>query len=145
MARIGSGVTAVLERVRRLEDKTAQSLGKELERIEKAKERLTTDLDAAAERIRRTLGELGGRMNGARTVKPAAGRTRRRIRRNPEQLAKEASAIFQLIKSKGDKGATGRDIRTLTRRSGVHQGLLQSTGDQRFDHWEEGVDAISRG
>ena len=114
MAKASIGVDAILARIQRVTEQTAETLRQELGRIEDEKQRLTADLDAAAERIRRTLGELGHRTNSARVTKaaprPARARTRR-VRRGREQLEREAEAIFQIIRAAGADGAAGRDIR----------------------------------
>lgn len=115
MARSASPVSGILQRVQKLTAQTAEGLKRELEWISKEKAALTAGLDEAAERIQSTLSKLGHGLSGRTTATPSrpgrkrSGRTR--IRRNPEQLKQEAEAIYQLVKSKGDQGAIGREIR----------------------------------
>jgi len=104
-----------LDRVRKLTSQTAQALTKELRAIESEKNRLTADLDAAADQIRQTLKQLGHSSNGngdARTVAtPTKARTGKRIRRTLDQLKDEANAIIQFVKNAGAEGVSGNDIR----------------------------------
>ena len=111
-------ISAILERVQKLTQSTAERLKKELRRIEHERGRLTASLDHAAERIQGTLSHLGIRFgtstNGHRSTtqpKAPARRKGKRIRRTPEQLKRESEAIIQCIKGKGSAGASGAQIR----------------------------------
>ena len=116
MPRAKSQISAILNRVKKVTQQTTESLRNELRRIEDEKIKLTSHLDDAAERIRDTLSKLGigagaGTLNGHRAKATKSSRKSKRIRRSPEQLKQEARAILDLIKSKGDEGATGSQIR----------------------------------
>ena len=109
----GVQARSVLTRWERVAEEAAGKLRRELVRIEGEKERLTADLDSAAERIRNTLAQLGHSSNGkGGTHKARQPRVKgKRVRRSADQLKREADAIYQLVKSAGAEGAAGRDIR----------------------------------
>src|SRR5256885_9076138 len=111
-----SGST-ILESVRKVTAKTAETLRAQLRRIEDEKQRISADLDEAADRLRQTLQQLGhaaSNGNGAagrkRQMATRAVRSRRkekRIRRSLPQLKQEAEAIIHFVKSKGAEGVSG--------------------------------------
>jgi hypothetical protein len=104
-----------LDRVRKLTAQAARALTTELRAIESEKNRLTADLDAAADQIRETLEQLGHGSNGnghvAKIAAPAKAKAGKRIRRTLDQLKDEANAIIQFVKSAGMDGVSGNDIR----------------------------------
>jgi hypothetical protein len=82
----------------------------------KAKTAILREIDA----LRKMLAELGedhgntrsnGRSRVATTKAPAAGRGKKRVRRTPEQLQKEADEIYRMVKQAGDDGLDGASIR----------------------------------
>lgn len=111
MTTLNARIDGILERVRKVADQTKDNLKQELHRIEKEKGRVTAHLDQAANRIRRTLAELGDKLTGKAPSKAPRARRAKRVRRTPEQLKRDADAIFQLIKAKGNEGAKGSEIR----------------------------------
>jgi hypothetical protein len=111
MTTLDSRIDGILDRVRKVADQTKDNLRLELHRIEKEKGRVTAHLDEAADQIRRTLEQLGDKLSAKRSPKEPRVRRAKRVRRNPEQLKREAEAIFQLIKAKGHDGAKGAEIR----------------------------------
>ena len=128
--------SAVLARVRKLTAETAKTLKAELAHIEAEKQRLTADLDQAAAQIRSTLQQLGHGSNGVAvhsTLKRAVAKSRKRIRRTPEQLKAEANAIIELVKSKGSEGATGPEIRKHHAKIGPDlKGFVQKFGGKKL-------------
>lgn len=110
MATLTTELDGLLARIRKVERDTSQNLRSELQQIERERQRLNSYLDAAAHRIQRSLHELSTEPNGERSGAVRA-RSSKRIRRTPQQLKQSADAIFQSIKSKGEKGATGSEIR----------------------------------
>jgi hypothetical protein len=136
MARATSPVKGIFRRVQKLTAQTAAGLQKELAWISKEKAALTAGLDEAAERIRSTLSKIGHAQDarGAATPKPKASRkTSTRIRRSPDQLKREADAIFQMVKSKGDQGARGGEIRKSHPKVGPDiKGFVQKHGGHKL-------------
>jgi len=106
-----SPVNAILSRIRKVTQRTTDTLKRELAYLEAQKSKLTAHLDDAAERIRKTLGDLGHSSNGEHAAPPLRRAKRKRIRRSPEQLKHEAAAIIQFVRSKGSEGAKGGEIR----------------------------------
>jgi hypothetical protein len=131
-------VNAVLDRVRRLTTLTEQTLKRELRNIEDEAQRLTAQFGAAAARIRATLRSLGdhgaarrGRPPGS--VAAAGTKKRKRIRRSPEQLQKVGESVVRFIRSKGDQGASGVEIRKLHDKIGPDiKGFVEKFGDQKL-------------
>src|SRR5690242_11366954 len=111
MARLPSTVKVILDRVRKVTENTAATLRRQLTSIDDEKRKLTAHLDDAAERIKKTLSELGHTNNGKRVFPQPRRKSGKRIRRNSDQLKHDAEAIIQFIKSKGSDGAKGGDIR----------------------------------
>jgi len=99
-----------LDHVRSLTLQTAAALKRELENLDGERKRVLASFSEASEQIMRTLRSLGHAPNGTPTVEPKR-RTKRRIRRGPEELKSEAQAIIELVKQKGRDGATGKEIR----------------------------------
>ena len=136
-----SQISAILDRVKKVTQQTTESLKNELRRIEDEKIKLTFHLDGAADRIRETLSKLGvgagaGRLNGKRTTatpKVPNPKKGKRIRRSPEQLKQEAHTIVELIRSKGQQGATGSQIRERHPKIGPDiKGFLQKFSGRKF-------------
>jgi adenylosuccinate lyase len=86
----------------------------------KAKAAILREIDA----LRKMLAELGedhgdtgsnGRSRGvtkkATTKTNAGGRGKKRVRRTPEQLQKEADEIYRMVKQAGEEGIDGASIR----------------------------------
>jgi hypothetical protein len=136
MARTASPVQGIFRRVRKLTAQTADGLKQELAWISKEKAALTAGLDEAAERIRATLSKLGHGLGGRREItqaRPRKQRSRTRIRRSPEQLKREAEAIFQLVKAKGNEGVAGGEIRKHYPKVGPDiKGFVQKHGKQKL-------------
>jgi chemotaxis regulatin CheY-phosphate phosphatase CheZ len=133
MPQVASAVSAILKRVRKLTQRTAETLKEELSQIEQQKTRLTAHLDDAAERIRRTLTTLGHAGNGT-TRSNSIGRPKtKRIRRSSAQLKKEAEAVVQLIRSKGADGISGSEIRKHHPKVGPDiKGFVQKFGGHKI-------------
>lgn len=133
MTTLNARISGILEKVRQVTNTTKISLSKELDRIEAEKKRLTTHLDAAADRIRKTLDSLGQARNGGTAAHPQRTKKIKRIRRSPEQLAREAEAIFQFVKSKGAKALkAGRSANAIRRSLPTLKPSCRSSENRRF-------------
>ncbi len=134
MAKSNTGVQSVLEKVAEVTSSAATALQNELKRLAEERDQMVAHYDVAAEKIRQSLRSLGqhfgishaptgrrrrGRsrvathsaVRGTRAHAGATAKKGKRIRRGPEELKRDAEAVFQLIKSKGTEGAKGGEIR----------------------------------
>ena len=82
-----SPVNAILDRIRKVTQRTTETLKRELAYIETQKSRLTAHLDDAAQRIRKTLGDLAHSDNGEPAVRPPRATKGKRIRIESDEPA----------------------------------------------------------
>ena len=100
-----------------MKQQAIKSLLRSLKQLDQERRRRTADLEEAAKVIGRQLLDLGHGSNGRamRTKKtaskPVAPKSRKRIRRSPEQLKDEAKMMIQFIRSKGSGGASAKEIK----------------------------------
>jgi hypothetical protein len=111
MTKLAGHIDGLLQRVEKVTQDTAENLRRELRLIEEEKQRLFVHLDQAADRIRRTLHQLGGESRGRRVRRSARLAKSKRVRRDADQLKRDADAVFNFIRSKGKQGVKGGEIR----------------------------------
>jgi hypothetical protein len=103
--------------IERMKTKAVKGLMRTLKAIETEKRNRVKDLDDAAAKIHRELAGLGVGNGMARsTPRKTRGATKgtgkaRRPRRSPEQIKREALAVWGMIQKAGADGIGGGDIR----------------------------------